>query len=85
MRLVRSVPTNNMPNKQNGGEPFSRPHYLHELPLEDEERLGKLFTNLDKNGNGRIDIHDLSEALKEHGGDGVIHHHYAEVRSILPD
>lgn len=51
------------------------PHYLHELPIEDEERLGKLFKQLDKDGNGKIDIHDLSEALKEHG----VHHHYAEV------
>lgn len=51
------------------------PHYLHELPQEDEERLGKLFSRLDKNGNGRIDIHDLSDALREHG----VHHGYAEV------
>jgi hypothetical protein len=64
-----------MPNNED--EPFSRhPHYLHELPFEDEERLGKLFTQLDKDGNGKIDILDLSQALKEHG----VHHHYAEVR-----
>lgn len=43
------------------------PHYLHELPLEDEERLGKIFNNLDLDGNGKIDIHDLSVALKEFG------------------
>ncbi|XP_018573454.1 calcium-binding mitochondrial carrier protein SCaMC-2 isoform X1 [Anoplophora glabripennis] len=54
--------------------PRNPPHYLHELPQEDEERLGKLFTRLDKNGNGRIDIHDLSAALREHG----VHHGYAE-------
>ncbi|CAH1119923.1 unnamed protein product [Phaedon cochleariae] len=51
------------------------PHYLHELPQEDEERLGKLFNLLDKNGNGRIDIHDLSATLKKHG---LLHHGYAE-------
>ncbi|KAJ8915806.1 hypothetical protein NQ315_004618 [Exocentrus adspersus] len=54
--------------------PKHPPHYLHELPQEDEERLGKLFAHLDQNGNGRIDIHDLSAALKEHG----VHHGYAE-------
>lgn len=43
------------------------PHYLHELPLEDEERLGKIFNNLDLDGNGKIDIHDLSVALKDFG------------------
>lgn len=52
------------------------PHYLHELPQEDEERLEKVFTKLDIDGNGTIDIHDLSVALKEFG----VHHRYAEVR-----
>lgn len=52
-----------------------QPHYLNELPHEDEERLEKLFNSLDKNGNGRIDIHDLSGALREYG----VHHGYAEV------
>lgn len=50
-------------------------NYLQELPHDDEERLEKLFNGLDKNGNGRIDIHDLSAALKEYG----VHHGYAEV------
>ncbi|CAG9841036.1 unnamed protein product [Diabrotica balteata] len=56
-----SVPDNSSPN-------------LHELPPEDEERFERLFNTLDKNGNGRIDIHDLSYALREHG----VHHGYAE-------
>ncbi|XP_066251116.1 calcium-binding mitochondrial carrier protein SCaMC-2 [Euwallacea similis] len=43
------------------------PHYFHELPQENEERLERLFIKLDKNGNGRIDIHDLSAALREQG------------------
>lgn len=72
-----------MPNRSEetpNAESFSlRPHYLHELPLEDEERLEKLFANLDKNGNGKIDIHDLSDALKKHG----VHHQYAEVGLFL--
>lgn len=50
------------------------PHYFHELPLEDEERLEKLFKTLDLDGNGKIDIHDLSVALKEFG----VHHRYAQ-------
>ncbi|XP_056630346.1 calcium-binding mitochondrial carrier protein SCaMC-2 isoform X1 [Diorhabda sublineata] len=56
-----SVPDNFSPN-------------LNELPQEDEERLEKLFNTLDKNGNGRIDIHDLCHALQKHG----VHHGYAE-------
>jgi solute carrier family 25 phosphate transporter 23/24/25/41 len=40
---------------------------LHELPQEDEERLENLFKSLDVDGNGKIDIHDLSVALREFG------------------
>ncbi|XP_031638384.1 calcium-binding mitochondrial carrier protein SCaMC-3-like [Contarinia nasturtii] len=40
-------------------------HYLHELPLAAEKRYEMLFSQLDRNGNGQIDIHDLSEALKD--------------------
>lgn len=54
------------------------PNYLQELPHEDEERLERLFNRLDKNSNGRIDIHDLSAALREYG----VHHGYAEVCSL---
>lgn len=50
-------------------------HYLHELPFADEQRLEELFKKLDKDRNGRIDIHDLSEALKDLG----LSHQYAEV------
>ncbi|KAK7867010.1 hypothetical protein R5R35_006873 [Gryllus longicercus] len=50
------------------------PHYLHELPLEDEERLENLFRSLDIDGNGKIDIHDLSKALCDTG----VHHKYAQ-------
>ncbi|XP_076649460.1 short Calcium-binding Mitochondrial Carrier isoform X1 [Halictus rubicundus] len=45
------------------------PHYLHELPAEDEERLEKIFQNLDQDGNGKIDVKDLSKALREVGVD----------------
>lgn len=63
-------------------DPLARhpPHYLHELPLEYEERLEKLFVTLDKDGDGKIDVRDLSAALKECG----VHYHYAEVGSNSP-
>lgn len=50
----------------------------HELPHADEERLEELFNQLDRDGNGRIDVHDLSAALKDHG----LSHQYAEVLSL---
>lgn len=51
----------------NNNNNLSLVHYVHELPQEDEERLGNLFKSLDRDGNGKIDIHDLSEALKKFG------------------
>ena len=41
----------------------------------DEDRWAKIFSQLDRNGNGRIDVHDLSAALKDFG----MSHQYAEV------
>lgn len=58
----------------NNSDTFPPVHYLHELPQADEERLEKIFKKLDRDGNGRIDIHDLSAALKEFG----LSHQYAE-------
>ncbi|XP_043681365.1 calcium-binding mitochondrial carrier protein SCaMC-2 isoform X1 [Vespula pensylvanica] len=72
-----------MNNRVNEKMPASRggmvhgvmpPHYLHELPAQDEERLEKIFQKLDLDGNGRIDVHDLSKALHEVG----VHKQYAE-------
>lgn len=57
------------------GSPAAPVHYLHELPFAEEQRLEELFKKLDKDSNGRIDIHDLSEALKDLGLCGT----YAEV------
>lgn len=51
--------------------------FVHELPQADEERLEHLFRKLDRDGNGRIDIHDLSAALRDVG----MCHTYAEVGS----
>ncbi|XP_015437172.1 PREDICTED: calcium-binding mitochondrial carrier protein SCaMC-2 [Dufourea novaeangliae] len=45
------------------------PHYLHELPAEDENRLEKIFQKLDLDGKGKIDVKDLSKALREVGVD----------------
>lgn len=56
------------------------PHYLHELPAEDEKRFEKIFQKLDHDGNGRIDVKDLSKALRKVGVDK----YYAEVRVQSP-
>lgn len=53
--------------------------YVYELPQADEERLERLFKKLDRDNNGRIDIHDLSEALREVG----MCHTYAEVNIYI--
>lgn len=45
-----------------------------------EERLENLFVTLDRNGDGKIDIHDLSVALHEAG----LHQQYAKVAHLLP-
>lgn len=39
----------------------------YETKYTDEERLEKIFNQLDRKGNGRIDIHDLSASLKAFG------------------
>ncbi|KAJ6640848.1 hypothetical protein Bhyg_05781 [Pseudolycoriella hygida] len=67
--LKDGVPSNETPTK--GLAPI---HYVHELPTADEERLEKLFKTLDRDGNGRIDIADLSAALRDVG----LSHKYAE-------
>ncbi|XP_042212216.1 calcium-binding mitochondrial carrier protein SCaMC-3-like isoform X3 [Homarus americanus] len=40
-------------------------HHVYESPSEEKERLGALFQQLDTNGDGRIDVNDLSEGLKK--------------------
>lgn len=39
----------------------------HDCPCEDEARLEKTFKEIDLDGNGKVDIHDLSLALKGAG------------------
>lgn len=67
-------------------EDISRPtDYLQSLLHEDEERLSKLFNRLDLDGNGKIDIYDLSAALKEFGvshGDAEVSIEFFIVSSI---
>lgn len=50
-----------------------------ESELETVQRLESIFKRLDRNGTGRIDIQDLSVALK----DFDVSHKYAEVRSAI--
>lgn len=50
-----------------------------ETDLETEKRLSSIFERLDRNGNGRINIQDLTSALKGVGMSA----HYAEVSVIL--
>ncbi|KAK6627392.1 hypothetical protein RUM44_009869 [Polyplax serrata] len=45
----------------------SQSSLVHDLTKEDEERIEKMFKRLDLDGNGKIDIHDLSMSLKETG------------------
>ena len=39
-------------------------HHVYELPVEREERLERLFHELDQNRDGRIDVEELSAGLK---------------------
>lgn len=57
---------------------MAKAHYIYELPESDEKRLEEVFKKLDADGNGKIDIHDLSEALK----DSKFGKQYAEVRKF---
>lgn len=59
---------------------------VDETDLETTERLSMIFKQLDRSGNGRINIRDLTSALKGFGTS----HQYAEVSfcrmifSLLP-
>lgn len=55
-------------------------HYSYELPIEEEERFEKLFRQLDVNGDGRIDILELSQSLHKHGVPENLKESYATVR-----
>jgi hypothetical protein len=42
-------------------------HYKYRLPSEEEERLESLFRQLDVSKDGRVDVKDLSQSLKNMG------------------
>lgn len=83
--------SNNNKNKQNGSwfwskgktnndktqsnDPIASDWSDGDSVIESEIRLANIFKQLDRNGNGRIDIQELTIALKEFG----ISQHYAEV------
>ncbi|XP_071522196.1 mitochondrial adenyl nucleotide antiporter SLC25A23 isoform X3 [Panulirus ornatus] len=48
-----------------GGYSSPHIHHVYEAPSDEEERLGSLFNQLDLDGDGRIDVNDLSEGLKK--------------------
>lgn len=52
-----------------------KPHVMYPQNQSEEERLEQVFKKLDADGNGKIDIRDLSEALK----DSKFGQQYAEV------
>ncbi len=60
-RFLRKVDPNVIPTERH----FH--HNYHELPVEEEERLEKVFRELDVNNDGRIDVNDLVKALETKG------------------
>lgn len=60
-------------NQSNDAQPNNKS--LPESELESEERLAQIFKSLDHDGNGRIDIQELTSSLKGSG----MPHQYAEV------
>ena len=43
-------------------------HHSHHDYKVDPERIERLFKELDKNGDGKIDVNELAEGLKRYGG-----------------
>ncbi|XP_022225328.2 calcium-binding mitochondrial carrier protein SCaMC-1-B isoform X2 [Drosophila obscura] len=69
---LQSVPPPNTVSSSGSGIPISI--MPTEIPAEDEARLERIFNQLDRDGDGKVDIHDLSAALHEFGLSSV----YAE-------
>ncbi|CAG0910168.1 unnamed protein product [Cyprideis torosa] len=68
MAMGKGTTWNQIPTKP--GSTVSRPiggHYQFSLPAADEERLGRLFQELDHDKDGRINISDLSKSLARLG------------------
>lgn len=64
------------------GEVLPVPHYTYVLPADEEERYENLFRQLDVNGDGRIDIQELSESLCKLGIPENLKHTYATVKLL---
>jgi len=64
LTLMSSSTNNNSTNNRSSN---SLHHYYHELSLDEEERLEKLFRQLDIDGNGLIDVNDLLSSLESKG------------------
>lgn len=71
--IWRNAGTNN--NNSSTTEQSDAQQNQSESESESEERLALIFKRLDRNGNGRIDIQELTSSLKRSG----IPHQYAEV------
>lgn len=68
------------PSKSDQARPADNVIYdrYGESDRETDERLAAIFKQLDHNGNGRIDIQELTASLKDLG----LAHQYAEVNAI---
>jgi len=84
--MPTTLPTNSSSNKLQVTSPLPPPsevlpppHYSYELPSDEEDRLSELFEQLDVNGDGRIDIRELSLSLHMHGVPESLKQSYAEV------
>jgi len=84
--MPTTSPTNSVSSKLQPTSPLPSssqvlppPHYSYELPSDEEDRLSELFEQLDVNGDGRIDIRELSQSLHMHGVPESLKQSYAEV------
>lgn len=65
-------------NNKSGTNQSNAQPTMPETELESEERLAEIFKSLDRDGNGRIDIQELTSSLKGSG----MPHQYAEVSAV---